>query len=202
MIDPTRGSLTISGRDVMGLGLQDLRSKLTIIPQDPVLFSGTLRFNLDPTDRFQDADIHRALKQAHLTDLVQTLKAGLNEQVSEGGKNLSVGQRQLICLARALLRKTRILVLDEATAAMDSGTDEAIQATLMSEFKGCTVITIAHRLNTIMGSDRILVMAEGRMVELGAPAALLKDTSSQFYNMCSNAGIVDERNGRNGKKKD
>ena len=192
MIDPSRGSLLVSGRDVMDLGLQDLRSKLTIIPQDPVLFSGTLRFNLDPTNNFSDEEIYSALKHAHLTSLVETLQAGLNEEVSEGGKNLSVGQRQLICLARALLRKSKILVLDEATAAMDSGTDEGIQETLATEFTDCTVITIAHRLNTIMGSDRILVMAEGKIVELGTPEALLRDTQSKFYDMCSNAGILEE----------
>ena len=127
------------------MGLHELRTKLTIIPQDPVLFSGTLRINLDPFGFHSDDDIWKVLELAHLKDYAKSLEKALEHEVAEGGENLSVGQRQLVCLARALLRKTKILILDEATAAVDLETDDLIQATIRKEFKDCTVLTIAHR---------------------------------------------------------
>merc|ERR1711973_884029 len=179
------------GIDISKLGLHKLRSRLTIIPQDPVLFSGSLRHNLDPFEQYSDDAVWSALEQAHLKTTIAGLPGGLHFEVTEGGENLSVGQRQLICLARALLRKTKVLVLDEATAAVDLETDDLVQATIRKEFADCTVLTIAHRLNTIMDSDRVLVLDAGRVKEFDSPAGLLADKHSIFYGMAKNAGIVE-----------
>ena len=190
IIEPAGGRIEIDGVDTSALGLHRLRSGLTIIPQDPVLFTGDLRFNLDPTGRHSDAELWESLEHAHLKEFVSGLSQGLDHEVSEGGENFSVGQRQLICLARALLRKTRILVLDEATAAVDLETDDLIQATIRREFADCTILTIAHRLNTIMDSDRIAVFKEGNLVELDTPSKLLQDGGSVFRDMAKNANLL------------
>uniref|UniRef100_A0A182IP70 ABC-type glutathione-S-conjugate transporter n=1 Tax=Anopheles atroparvus TaxID=41427 RepID=A0A182IP70_ANOAO len=190
IIESAGGSIVIDGQDIAQLGLHALRSRLTIIPQDPVLFSGTLRINLDPFNTHSDDEIWKALEHAHLKAFVKGLTAGINHEVTEGGENLSVGQRQLICLARALLRKTKVLILDEATAAVDLETDDLIQATIRTEFNDCTVLTIAHRLNTIMDSDKVIVLDKGQIVEFAAPGELLQSRTSAFYSMAKDAGLV------------
>lgn len=134
IIESAGGAILIDGEDISKLGLHTLRSCLTIIPQDPVLFSGTLRLNLDPFNQKSDDEVWRALELAHLKSFVSKLSSGLAHEVTEGGENLSVGQRQLVCLARALLRKTKILILDEATAAIDLETDDLIQVSIFFLF--------------------------------------------------------------------
>ena len=190
IIEAGDGSITIDNQTVSQLGLQDLRSRLTIIPQEPTIFSGSLRFNLDPGDTYSDEAVHQALQTAGLGKVVQGFTEGLHHQVSEGGAGFSLGEKQLICLARALLRRSKVLVLDEATAAVDSATDEKIQETLRTEFSESTVVTIAHRLHTVTGGDMIIVLDRGHVIEQGHPNTLLSDTSSHFYKMAKAAGIV------------
>ncbi|GBP23004.1 Probable multidrug resistance-associated protein lethal(2)03659 [Eumeta japonica] len=167
------GSIVIDDRDAASLGLHELRSRISIIPQEPVLFSGTMRHNLDPFDEYPDSVLWRALEEVELKEAVQELPAGLNSRMSEGGGNFSVGQRQLVCLARAILRRNRLLVLDEATANVDPQTDALIQTTIRNKFAECTVLTIAHRLHTVMDSDKVMVMDAGQLVEFDHPHRLL-----------------------------
>ncbi|XP_071151903.1 multidrug resistance-associated protein 1-like isoform X3 [Mytilus edulis] len=190
LIEASDGSIVIDGQRISDMGLHDLRSKLTILPQDPVLFSGSLRMNLDPFDQYTDSQIWTSLEHAHLKKFVSELPERLSHECGEGGGNLSVGQRQLICLARTLLRKTKILVLDEATAAVDMETDELIQKTIREEFKDCTILTIAHRLNTILDYDKVMVLDQGLIKEYDSPDSLLKDKTTVFYGMAKAANIV------------
>ncbi|CAL8256487.1 unnamed protein product [Lota lota] len=189
IIEGAEGRILIDGIDISKIGLHDLRTRLTIIPQDPVLFSGSLRMNLDPFENFSDEEIWRALELSHLKEYVVGLEKGLQYEVSEGGENLSVGQRQLLCLGRALLRKSRILILDEATAAVDLETDDLIQTTIRKEFSHCTVLTIAHRLHSIMDSSRVMVLDAGKIVEFDSPEKLL-EKQGHFYAMTRDAGIT------------
>ncbi|KAL6109911.1 abcc6 [Pungitius sinensis] len=189
ILEAAKGRIFIDGINIAEIGLHDLRSRITIIPQDPVLFSGSLRMNLDPFDVCSDDDLWKALELAHLSSFVSMLPQKLNHQCCEGGEDLSLGQRQLLCLARALLRKTRILVLDEATAAVDLKTDQLIQSTIRTQFDDCTVLTIAHRLNTIMDYNRVIVMDRGYIAEIDSPSELIR-LQGFFYQMCAEAGLV------------
>ncbi|XP_053524633.1 ATP-binding cassette sub-family C member 2-like, partial [Artibeus jamaicensis] len=188
ILEAAGGQIIIDGVDVASIGLHDLREKLTIIPQDPILFSGSLRMNLDPFNNYSDEEIWKALELAHLKSFVYGLQLGLSHELTEAGDNLSIGQRQLLCLARALLRKSKILIMDEATAAVDLETDRLIQITIQKEFSHCTTITIAHRLHTILDSDRVMVLDNGKIVEYGSPEELL-EKPGPFYFMAKEAGI-------------
>ncbi|XP_053982950.1 ATP-binding cassette sub-family C member 4-like [Hylaeus volcanicus] len=179
------GEIVIDGRETSTLGLHELRSKISIIPQQPFLFSQSLRYNLDPLNTYDDASLWDSLHQVELNDL------SLDQMVMYSGSNLSIGQKQLICLARAVLKNNRILVLDEATANIDSHTDALIQRTIRTRFADCTVITVAHRLNTIIDSDKIIVMDAGQIAEFGCPYELLRDKPDGIFSeMVNNTGVL------------
>ncbi|NXC77461.1 MRP1 protein, partial [Anhinga anhinga] len=188
VLEGSEGKIIIDGIDISTIGLHDLRGNLNIIPQDPVLFSGTLQSNLDPLGKHSDLELWEVLELCDLKDFVQSLPKKLLHEISEGGENLSVGQRQLVCLARVLLRKTKILVLDEATASIDMETDNLVQSTIKREFYDCTVLTIAHRLHTVMDSERVLVLDAGRILEYDTPHNLLQRKGA-FSEMVAEAGI-------------
>ncbi|XP_050921529.1 multidrug resistance-associated protein 5 isoform X1 [Lates calcarifer] len=183
LVERCGGSILIDGIDISDIGLADLRSKLSIIPQDPVLFSGTLRFNLDPFDQYTEEQIWDALERSHMKECVSQLPLKLESEVVENGENFSVGERQLLCVARALLRQCKVLILDEATAAMDAETDTLIQETIRSSFQDCTTLTIAHRLHTVLASDRIMVLNQGQVVEFDEPSRLLANENSRLCSM-------------------
>ena len=194
LVEPD-GTITIDEIDTKTLGLHELRGKISIIPQDPVLFSGSVRDNLDPFREYSDEVLWSCLRSADLEETVLAMDGGhgLDGTIREGGSNLSVGQRQLMCLARALLKQNRILVLDEATANVDMVTDELIQKTIKSNFSHCTVLTIAHRLNTIIDMDKVLVLDAGKVMEFDSPHVLLskpriEDGSGLFKDMVNQTG--------------
>ncbi|KAK6465616.1 hypothetical protein DFJ63DRAFT_25619 [Scheffersomyces coipomensis] len=214
IIEPTEGYIEIDGINTSSIGLSDLRQHLNIIPQDPQIVEGTVRQNLDPLDRHTDDELWTVLEHSHLKEHVETMKTkknqkkedekekdanpdeeddsqydfGLSAKVFEGGSNLSSGQKQLLSLARALLIKSKILILDEATAAVDVQTDKIIQETIRTEFNDRTILTIAHRINTILESDRILVLDHGKVKEFDTPENLLNDETSEFYSLCKESG--------------
>ncbi|XP_039693691.1 ATP-binding cassette sub-family C member 4 isoform X3 [Pteropus medius] len=170
------------------IGLHDLRKKMSIIPQEPVLFTGTMRKNLDPFNEHTDEELWNALKEVQLKEAIEDLPGKMDTELAESGSNFSVGQRQLVCLARAILKKNRILIIDEATANVDPRTDELIQKKIREKFAQCTVLTIAHRLNTIIDSDKIMVLDSGRLKEYDEPYVLLQNKDSLFYKMVQQLG--------------
>ncbi|XP_024299664.1 ATP-binding cassette sub-family C member 4 [Oncorhynchus tshawytscha] len=182
------GRIYIDGVLTSEIGLHDLRQKMSIIPQDPVLFTGTMRKNLDPFSQHTDEDLWNALQEVQLKSVVEELPNKMETVLAESGSNFSVGQRQLVCLARAVLRKNRILIIDEATANVDPRTDELIQKTIREKFRECTVLTIAHRLNTIIDSDRILVLDAGQIHAYDEPHTLLQNHDGIFFKMVQQAG--------------
>ncbi|XP_027755076.1 multidrug resistance-associated protein 7 [Empidonax traillii] len=182
MVELKSGRILLDGVDSQLVGLEELRSRLAIIPQDPFLFSGSIRENLDPQGKRTDAELHEVLEQCHLRDAV-TQMGGLDSELGEQGKSLSVGQRQLVCLARALLTQAKVLCIDEATASVDQKTDQLLQQAIRQRFADKTVLTIAHRLNTILDSDRVLVMQAGRVAELDSPTHLSQKDGSLFQHL-------------------
>ncbi|GFR71832.1 multidrug resistance-associated protein 4-like [Elysia marginata] len=182
------GHIYIDTVDIGKLGLHDLRSKISVIPQEPILFGQTLRWNLDPLEEFSDERLWNALDQVKLKDKVNQMPGQLYTEITEGGANLSVGQRQLICLARAILKYSRILILDEATANVDQETDDIIQRTIRAKFRESTVLTIAHRLYTVMDCDRIMVLDDGELKEFDTPYNLLQDTDGLFTRLVLSSG--------------
>lgn len=184
MVELNQGQILLDGLDISTVGLAQLRSRLAIIPQDPFLFSGTIRENLDPCGQNPDQKLLDALDQCHLSSVVNRM-GGLDAEVGERGKSFSVGQRQLLCLARALLTQAKLLCIDEATASVDQKTDKLLQQTIREKFQDKTVLTIAHRINTIMDCDRVLVMHAGKVAEFDTPVALCQNDRSIFHRMAT-----------------
>ncbi|KAB1199139.1 ABC transporter C family member 3 [Morella rubra] len=180
IVEPAGGQITIDGINISLIGLHDLRSKLSIIPQEPTMFEGTVRSNLDPLEEYADEQIWEALDKCQLGDKVKSKEGKLDYPVSENGENWSVGERQLVCLGRVLLKKSKVLVLDEATASVDTATDNLIQQTLRQQFSNCTVITIAHRITSVIDSDMVLLLNNGLVEEFDSPTRLLENRSSSF----------------------
>ncbi|XP_075492282.1 ABC transporter C family member 10-like [Primulina tabacum] len=180
LVEPAGGKILVDGLDISALGLHDLRSRFGIIPQDPTLFNGTVRYNLDPFHQHTEQELWEVLEKCQLKDTVHEKENGLDFFVSEDGSNWSVGQRQLLCLGRALLRRSQILVLDEATASIDNATDMILQKVIRKEFADCTVITVAHRIPTVMDCDMVLAISEGKLAEYDEPVKLMKREDSLF----------------------
>jgi ABC-type multidrug transport system fused ATPase/permease subunit len=199
LVEISGGSITIDGVNISTIGLFDLRSRLAIIPQDPTLFHGTVRSNLDPFNEHTDLELWSALRQADLVPADAAMddrrtdpsRIHLDSIVEEDGLNFSLGQRQLMALARALVRGSQIIVCDEATSSVDMETDDKIQNTMATGFKGKTLLCIAHRLRTIIGYDRICVMDAGQIAEMDTPLALWQQ-GGIFRSMCDRSGIRQE----------
>ncbi|XP_030470126.2 ABC transporter C family member 10-like [Syzygium oleosum] len=180
LVEPTDGKIIVDGLDITTIGLHDLRSHFGVIPQDPTLFGGTVRYNLDPLSEHTDEEIWEVLGKCQLREAIQDKEKGLESLVVEDGSNWSMGQRQLFCLGRVLLRRSQILVLDEATASIDNATDLILQKTIQTEFADCTVITVAHRIPTVMDCTMVLAISDGRLVEYDEPMKLVGNEDSLF----------------------
>ncbi|KAJ4809755.1 hypothetical protein LUZ62_022321 [Rhynchospora pubera] len=180
LVEPAGGKIIIDGQDITKIGLHDLRSRLGIIPQDPILFHGSIRYNLDPLGQFTDQQIWEVLDRCQLKEAVEIKTHGLDSLVAQEGTNWSMGQRQLFCLGRALLRRSHLLVLDEATASIDNTTDAVLQKTIRNEFAGCTVITVAHRIPTVIDCNMVLAIEDGKSVEYDEPMKLMNTEGSLF----------------------
>ncbi|XP_062074489.1 ABC transporter C family member 10-like [Humulus lupulus] len=180
LVEPTEGKILVDDLDICSIGLYDLRSRFGIIPQDPTLFNGSVRFNLDPLSQHTDQEIWEVLEKCQLREAIQEKEQGLDSVVLEEGTNWSMGQRQLFCLGRALLKRSRILVLDEATASMDNTTDAILHTTIRREFVDCTVITVAHRIPTVMDCTKVLAISDGLLVEFDEPTKLINNEGSLF----------------------
>lgn len=187
IVELSEGNINIDGVDIGTIGTFPLRSKLSIIPQDPVLFSNTVKYNLDPFNLATEDELWAVLEKVQLGTVIRELENGLDEKVAEGGENFSQGQRQLLCIARSVLRKPKILICDEATASIDNATDELIQLMIRENFKDSTVMTIAHRLGTVMDSDRVLVLHDGTIAEYDTPKVLMKKKGGFFRGMVERA---------------
>lgn len=183
----TSGTIQIDGIDIESIDLKLLRSGISIIPQNPTLFSGTIRFNLDPLSEYCNEQLWSVLESVNMKSYVSSLCDQLQSVLEGNGSSLSVGQRQLLCLARALLGRNRIIILDEATANVDYQTDELIQQTIREHFHSCTVLTIAHRIQSVIDYDRIMVMHLGSIHEFDSPQRLIK-SKGMFYEMCQKTG--------------
>jgi ATP-binding cassette subfamily C (CFTR/MRP) protein 4 len=189
LLEAEEGCILVDEVDISTVGLHTLRNKMSVIPQFPVLFSGcTVRENLDPFHKHSDESVRDALRDVHMDHALEDLPRGWNSMVSEGGSNFSVGQRQLLCLARAILCKNKILVLDEPTANVDRRTDQLLQEALQKSFKGATIFSVAHRLDTVIEYDEILVLGGGELLEYGSPSKLLEQSDGHFSSMVRDTG--------------
>lgn len=197
IIEPCLGDIVIDDVAIRNIGLNDLRGNLSIIPQDCLAIQGTIRYNLDPLHRHSDLELMNAIQLAHLQPHLESLRKFQNSPLEssvldfamcEGGRNISVGQRQLLCLARALLNPSKVLILDEATGAVDTATDAVVQKTIRKEFSSKTILTVAHRLNTVFDCDKIMVLEYGKIVEFDNPTVLLQRQNSYFYKLFMEGG--------------
>ncbi|KAK3028915.1 hypothetical protein RJ639_039924, partial [Escallonia herrerae] len=199
LVEPSRGRILIDGLDICSIGLKDLRMKLSVIPQEPTLFRGSIRTNMDPLGHYSDDEIWKAstlishsfaLEKCQLKSTISSLPNLLDASVSDDGENWSAGQRQLFCLGRVLLRRNRILVLDEATASIDSSTDAILQRIIREEFSNCTVLTVAHRVPTVIDSDMVMVLSFGKLMEYDEPSRLMETDSffsklvAEYWSSC------------------